>query len=259
MSKFYKLSQDLAARKDLTGNDKLIYAIIRNCICISGKDYSPIGTRRLADMSGLGSRNTVLKAVQELEDYKLIVVKRRNNGESNLYYLPESGSESEPVQKLDRFRNCTATGSESEPEPVQKVSHIGRREFKRTIESQSLEKTIVEYWNSKGNLPKVLTLSKGRKSHLAARLKEPEFRDRWKEVIDLIAKSSFLTGHNDRNWRATFDWVIKNADNYLKILEGRYSNKADTGTDSGLVETVGLDELEPERQAAILEAAGFNL
>jgi hypothetical protein len=37
--------------------------------------------------------------------------------------------------------------------------------------------------------------------------------------------SSFLKGSNDRNWTATFDWLIKDA-NMPKVLEGNYDDKA---------------------------------
>ena len=36
--------------------------------------------------------------------------------------------------------------------------------------------------------------------------------------------SSFLKGKNDRNWSATFDWMVKDA-NMAKILDGNYADK----------------------------------
>ena len=34
----------------------------------------------------------------------------------------------------------------------------------------------------------------------------------------------FLEGQNDRGWVATFDWIIANDNNAVKVLEGNYPN-----------------------------------
>jgi hypothetical protein len=38
-------------------------------------------------------------------------------------------------------------------------------------------------------------------------------------------ESDFLKGANSRNWTATFDWMIKDA-NMAKILDGNFDNKS---------------------------------
>lgn len=43
------------------------------------------------------------------------------------------------------------------------------------------------------------------------------------------SKSKFLTGSNDRGWRADFDWLIKEK-NMFKVLEGSYDNRKSTKT-----------------------------
>ena len=37
--------------------------------------------------------------------------------------------------------------------------------------------------------------------------------------------SDFLKGYNKYGWKATFDWVFKNSENWIKILEGNYDNR----------------------------------
>ena len=49
--------------------------------------------------------------------------------------------------------------------------------------------------------------------------------DDFKELFEKAEASDFLKGANDRNWSATFDWLIKDA-NMAKVLDGNYSNKA---------------------------------
>lgn len=81
---------------------------------------------------------------------------------------------------------------------------------------------VVDYWNSKSKLSKVVALSASRKAKLAKRMKEEYFRLNWREAIDKIASTPFLTGDNDRKWRASFDWFIENDSNYIKAVEGIY-------------------------------------
>ena len=40
-------------------------------------------------------------------------------------------------------------------------------------------------------------------------------------VFVRVANSSFLCGQNDREWKASFDWVIRES-NLIKIVEGNY-------------------------------------
>ena len=52
------------------------------------------------------------------------------------------------------------------------------------------------------------------------------------KVFDKVAKSDFLTGINNINFKATFDWLF-NMDNFAKVLEGNYDNRKDTPKKSG--------------------------
>ena len=47
--------------------------------------------------------------------------------------------------------------------------------------------------------------------------------DEIREVFEKANKSRFLQGCNDRNWSATFDWIIT-PDNFEKIRDGNYDN-----------------------------------
>jgi len=48
--------------------------------------------------------------------------------------------------------------------------------------------------------------------------------ERWEDFCRAIVASDFLTGDNDRAWRADFDWALKPA-NMIKILEGKFANR----------------------------------
>jgi hypothetical protein len=87
---------------------------------------------------------------------------------------------------------------------------------------------IVQSWNEvlgPLGLPRVTFLNDFRKSKLRQRLKEhPDF-DFWNRVFNRIGKSKFLQGENARNWRCSFDFLINNDTNAIKIYEGQYDQE----------------------------------
>ncbi len=88
--------------------------------------------------------------------------------------------------------------------------------------------TLVDAWNhicgAKG-IPKVAAMTDARKTALLARYAELGGTDPdWFKFCRRISKSPLLTGDNDREWRAGFDWCLKPA-NFLKIIEGNYDPK----------------------------------
>ena len=76
------------------------------------------------------------------------------------------------------------------------------------------------------SLPSVRTLSESRKKAIKARLNTYTL-DEIFEAFRKAEASDFLKGKNDRNWIATFDWIIKDS----KIVDGNYDNKKG-GTDN---------------------------
>ena len=49
--------------------------------------------------------------------------------------------------------------------------------------------------------------------------------DGWSSFVGRVVSSPFLSGQNDRGWKADFDWCLKEA-NFVKITEGRYDPSA---------------------------------
>lgn len=72
--------------------------------------------------------------------------------------------------------------------------------------------------------PTVKSLSEARKKAIKARLKSYSVED-FELLFKKAEASDFLKGNNDRNWSATFDWLIKDS-NMAKVLDGNYDNKA---------------------------------
>ena len=65
-------------------------------------------------------------------------------------------------------------------------------------------------------------MTEARRAKLRTRWKEPEFQENYQTLFTKAAASDFLTGRNDRGWRADFAWLIQSEENYVKVLEGRY-------------------------------------
>ena len=81
------------------------------------------------------------------------------------------------------------------------------------------------------SFPRLTKLSEGRKKAIRARLKVYTIED-FKKVFEMAEKSDFLKGKNDRNWSATFDWMLKDS-NMVKILDGNYSKWEDKEDETG--------------------------
>lgn len=76
------------------------------------------------------------------------------------------------------------------------------------------------------SFPRLTTMSESRKKAIRARLKVYSMED-LERLFKKAEASSFLKGQNDRNWSATFDWLIKDS-NMVKVLDGNYDDKKPT-------------------------------
>lgn len=83
---------------------------------------------------------------------------------------------------------------------------------------------ILESWNNFANsvgLTTIIKLSDKRKSAIKTRVREKEFD--LSKIYSEIQNSNFLKG--EKGWKVDFDFVFCSANNYLKIIEGKYRNK----------------------------------
>ena len=70
------------------------------------------------------------------------------------------------------------------------------------------------------SFPRLTVLSDNRKQAIKARLNTYTI-EQFKQLFEKAESSDFLKGANDRNWHATFDWLIKDS-NFAKVLDGNY-------------------------------------
>lgn len=72
------------------------------------------------------------------------------------------------------------------------------------------------------SFPKLTKLSEARKKAIKARLNTYS-NDEFNKLFEMAERSDFLKGKNNRNWMASFDWLIKDS-NMAKVLDGNYTN-----------------------------------
>lgn len=75
--------------------------------------------------------------------------------------------------------------------------------------------------------PKCTAMSEARKKAIAARIHSGYTVEDFQRVFEKAQASSFLKGSNNRNWRASFDWLLKDS-NMAKVLDGNYDDKGQT-------------------------------
>ena len=124
------------------------------------------------------------------------------------------------------------------------------KEEEKDIDKESKEKVTCEqvvdlYRSICVSYPKVISLSEARKRAIRARLKMYSMDD-FRMLFEKAEASSFLKGANNRNWSATFDWLLKES-NMVKVLEGNYDNKTRSPAGAG---TTGANKFNnfPQRQ-----------
>lgn len=102
---------------------------------------------------------------------------------------------------------------------------LGYKNVENINQSKNLT-PLQELWNLIClDLPKVKENSNSRKAKEIVRLRERRL-EKWKAVFETLNNSDFCKGINDRGWQATYDWIISNDTNAVKVLEGKYNRIA---------------------------------
>lgn len=109
-----------------------------------------------------------------------------------------------------------------EEKEIKKNKNIKKENIKRK-KDVDYQQIVEMYNNTCVSFPHLQKLSDSRKKTIKARLNTYSIED-IQRAFELAEESNFLKGQNNRNWSATFDWMMKDT-NLAKILEGNYTNK----------------------------------
>lgn len=128
----------------------------------------------------------------------------------------------------------TSTISDNEKPSTGDVSATETRERKGKKRKEKKiypYEQIMDLWNKTClSLPKVTRISGARQNKIKTRLEEFGTEASWlptiEELFPRVQASDFLCGRSGNgSWKASFDWVFENSNNWVKIMEGNYDNK----------------------------------
>ncbi len=215
----------------------------------------------LEDLPILDVKESMLKKrLQKLEEFELIqtftLSSGRGNGSKTFYAITEK---CEKLKYEKENENREIKNSLSNDLRDKKLSVKSNREIKnylsdnkleikddnKLIEKEDISKDIskkksgflkhskqdefkidglVDMYNSIcTKLPKVRAITDKRKSDVEKLYKKYDLST-FKEAFRVANESAFLTGDNDRGWKASFDFITRE-DKFIAILEGKYNSK----------------------------------
>ena len=187
----------------------------------------PYTTKMLADELGF-EENTIQLALQMLERFEMIFT-------DGTYFTIAGWNEHQNIEGMDKIReqNRLRKQKQRERQKLLEDSHVTSRDGHAIEEDKEEDKDKeerIDYIGIKNafnttcpSYPSIRTLSESRKRAIKARLKTYTL-DEIFEAFRKAEESDFLKGKNDRNWIATFDWIMSDK-NMAKILDGNYDNK----------------------------------
>lgn len=226
------------------------YAIITvwfKLLCLAGKknnggvflmnDKIPYTDKMLATIFRM-NESTVKLALNAFEQFKMIeivegIITIPNWNKHQTLDAYERKKERDRLYQEERRAKQRALIEKSSDKSSERtsdvaVSDIDKEEDKdkeRDIRGNRVDyQQIADMYNATCvSFPRLTRLSEKRKRAIKARLRKYSIDD-IKRVFELAEESDFLKGENNRNWSATFDWMMNDA-NMAKILDGNYKNK----------------------------------
>lgn len=142
------------------------------------------------------------------------------------------GCETSTAERVRRHRQnqkalqCNADETKCNTEKEKEIEIEIEKEIDSGTEGEKIPfDFIVESFNSICvSLPKVKSITDKRKAKIKARFKELKSVEAFEALFYKAEESDFLTGRRV-DWKCSFDWLMENGNNYVKVMEGQYSNK----------------------------------
>lgn len=194
-------------------------------------DYIPYNAQMIASITR-HQVGTVEKALDIFQ--KLGLVELLDNGAIYMLniqnFIGKGSTEADRVREYQRQialekSHFVEIYEKSTPELETELETEKELETESEIKRERIDyQQIVDMYNETCvSFPSIRSLSDARKKAIKARLKIYQLED-FRMLFQKAESSSFLKGRNDRNWSATFDWLIKDS-NMAKVLDGNYDDK----------------------------------
>lgn len=150
----------------------------------------------------------------------------------------EKRAEARRNKTKDNKKEQTTTNNNKNEQKKTKSNFVAHKEKEKEKDKEK-DKEIEKVYNSLADavrafnsqlsekLPMVVTFNENRKQKLATRWEEFKKvgnpQEVWQKLIEIIKNSNFLLGEAG-DWKCSFDWLIANSTNWLKVYEGHYNN-----------------------------------
>lgn len=224
MGKVLKLQVGLTARK-------MVLLKMADCADDNGKCFPSM--QHIADQCEM-SRRSVCNHVKKLTEDGFLVVKNRfekNEQKSNIYHIKLS--QKDGVKNLHTPSETVAQGgSENSAHrtshslyPLHQEEGADADNSNRNEKSFCTRKEMQEWWNTMAiqfGLPQIKAISDARWQKVKTR-----GRELWlcrNTIIDEVRESNFIRSRSF----FTFDWLIVNDTNWLKVIEGNFRDDKPT-------------------------------
>ena len=202
----------------LSGNDLICYAVIYG---FSQDDNFWEGSQSyLSDWLGV-SRRTVIDILKRLISNGLIA--KQEYEVNNVKFCKYKAI----VPNTIGCEDSAQGGSEDSAHDNNNNNKNKEEKDKSFSKKERIDyAAIVKCWNETNTLlPNVKMLNNKRKEQIRTLLASNNATvDDLMKAINIISMSSFCQGKNDRNWRASFDWLIKDTKScFSRLFEGAYA------------------------------------
>ena len=218
---FFLVSGWMLNRLNLKGVPLQVFSIIYG-FSQDGETYFTGSLQYLSDFTN-SSKPTVIKALKELVDlgYVLKYENEMNGVKFNKYKvnLPV-------VKKFNGGSQVSLPGGSKETLPGGSKETLPNNiplDNKNNISKDTVNEVVELYHSICKSYPRIRSVSEARRKAIKARLNTYSLED-FKTAFENAEASSFLKGHNNRNWSATFDWLISDK-NMAKVLEDHYADR----------------------------------
>lgn len=183
------------------------------------------GVKKSKKISGL----TLFRWLESFEKLEMLNIKKTNKYTIVTVnnWCKYQGYEQQMNSKrttVEQQMNNTCTANEQQLNTYNNDKNV--KNDKNDKEDICYQQIADMYNNTCVSFPRLTKLSDARRKAIKARLKKYTTDD-LQRAFTLAEQSDFLKGANNRNWSATFDWMLKDA-NLAKILDGNYTNKTNS-------------------------------
>lgn len=213
-----------------TGQVSLYFALLHVCNRSNWTEWFAAPNQVLSVLTGL-SRSGILKARNELKQRGLIDFQEKAT-KATKYKVTMANSKqvSTQIGVQDGMQIGVQDGTQIS-DTLYKHKHKQNEKSSTDVLPEKTDAfsdqitTIRELYNSVcGSYPRLVKMSEARKKAIRARLRAGYTVEDFQKLFEMAEASDFLKGKNNRNWSATFDWLVADS-NMAKVLDGNYTDR----------------------------------